>query len=184
MKNINNACTVHFQTRVIISPRHQVSTAEQVFEIEKRTIHLRPAKRRGSLTFKSSPNLSPNLTSSSRRGMVLQAWRQLYLFKSKPKRLPLQVGSAKSGPSGYFPSTAGTSSESEAGPGNVLFVGDANSVRLETGCRASATDGETCNRKIQLIYNVDRNILASIEPQPSWNESNQPKNPGERYAYL
>ena len=92
---------------------------------------------------------------------------------SKPRRLPLQVGSGNSGPSGYLPVTAETSSESEAGSGNVLFVPDADSVRFETsaiGCKVSARDPRSRSRQIQVMCIIDRNILVSFEHRSLWIE--------------
>ena len=92
---------------------------------------------------------------------------------SKPRRLPLQVGSGNSGPSGYLPVTAGTSSESEAGPANVLFGPDSDSVRFETsaiGCKVSARDAGSRNRQIQVMCVIDGNILVSFEHRSFWIE--------------
>lgn len=85
-------------------------------------------------------------------GIVLKAWRQLYLFMSKPRRLPLQTGAELSASNEKFDIRAGRSCGGDAGLWNVSFIGDANSrelVRSWKGGRVSVRVTEVRNGEIQ-----------------------------------
>ena len=95
--------------------------------------------------------------------MVVQAWRQLYLFMSKPSRSPLQTGSGK-GP--YGSCTSGTADSMVSNAGWVSFASGADGVMIDKswiGGKVSARVTEGRNRLIQPMYNIDQIILSSVE---------------------
>lgn len=101
--------------------------------------------------------------------MVFHAWRQLYLFRSKPSMLPLQTGSGRSSRE-EFGGEVGKSSVSDAGPGNVLFAGVPSVWTAEkpwVDASVSARVKELRSRKRQLMYNINEDIVLPTQHSSS-----------------
>ena len=167
MKDIDNAGSVRFWVWVSVNLCRLTPTS-RCFCYEKNATHSRPLKRRGSWTSKVPLNLSPKVNCRLVVGMVFQAWRQLYLFISKPRRLPSQYGSALSACSERLGVKGTKSAVSETSPRVVLFVGGANSgefVKSRMVGRVSARVEGVSSRRRWPVYSMKDMIVQCLQRQ-------------------